>query len=74
MAGHAITVQRTGVGVEAGETQPVDRAVPADQRSSMPIADDRIVLDALRHRHMAAADLGTQDAAADLGLTVLAPG
>src|SRR6185369_8533058 len=35
--------------VEARPAQPVDRAVTADQRGALAVADERIVLDAKRH-------------------------
>src|SRR6185436_10052758 len=41
--------REAGVGVEARPAQPVDRAVAADQRGALAVADQRIVLDASRH-------------------------
>ena len=38
-----------GTGVEAREAEPVDRALPADQRRGLQVADERVVLDALGH-------------------------
>jgi hypothetical protein len=37
--------RETGPGVEAGQTQPVDRAVPAHQGGGLGVGDDRVVLD-----------------------------
>ena len=36
--------------VEPGQAQPVDRAIPADQRRRLHVADERVVLDQSRHR------------------------
>jgi len=41
--------RETGIGVEARPAQPVDRAVAADQRGALAIADQHIVLDASCH-------------------------
>ena len=39
-----------GLRVEAGETQPVDRAVAPDERGGVGVSDDPVVLDALGHQ------------------------
>ena len=39
---------KAGIGIESRPAQPVDRAVAADQRCGLAIADQRIVLDPLR--------------------------
>ena len=38
-----------GSGVEPGQAEPVDRAVPADQRRGVLVTDDGVVLDRQRH-------------------------
>ena len=39
-----------GRGIEAGQAEPIDRAVQPHQCSRMGVADQRVVLDAERHR------------------------
>ena len=38
--------------VEAGQAQPVDRPVPADQGRGVEVADDAVILDGERHAPM----------------------
>src|SRR5204863_3896882 len=40
-----------GSRVEARDAQPVDRAVAADQRGRLVVADERVVLERQRHAH-----------------------
>ncbi len=39
----------TGFGIEPGQAQPVNRAVPADQRGRVQVTDECIVFDRRRH-------------------------
>src|SRR4029077_10089113 len=41
--------REAGARVEARHAEPVDRAVAADQRSGVVVADERVVLDPERH-------------------------
>ena len=41
--------REAGIRVEAGPTQPVDRAVARDQRGALAITDQRIIFDTARH-------------------------
>ncbi|GJE46333.1 hypothetical protein AEGHOMDF_5536 [Methylobacterium soli] len=41
-----------GGGVEVRKAQPVDAALPADQRGRVAIADERVILDPGRHRDL----------------------
>src|SRR5262249_55073733 len=44
--------------VEPGQAEPVDRAIPADQRRGLHVADERVVLDQSRHRSLHAPSAG----------------
>ncbi|GAA3497042.1 hypothetical protein GCM10019016_041430 [Streptomyces prasinosporus] len=41
-----------GVRVEARQAQPVDRAVPADQRCGLHVSDECVIFDAPGHVHL----------------------
>ena len=41
---------KTGAAVEAGQAQPIDRAVAANQRRRLAVSDDRVVLNSKRHK------------------------
>jgi hypothetical protein len=42
---------KTGVGIEAGETQPIHRTFAADDRRRPAIADHRIIFDPQAHQN-----------------------
>jgi hypothetical protein len=47
--GSAEQCRETGIGIEAGPAQPVDRSIEADQRCALAVADHRVVFDVQRH-------------------------
>ena len=40
---------KTGIGIEARPTEPVDRAIAPDQRGCLAVADQRVIFDARGH-------------------------
>ena len=41
--------RKTGIAIEAGPAEPVDRTVPSDERDRLAVADHGVVLNPLRH-------------------------
>ena len=44
--------RENGMRVEAGQAQPVDCAVPADQGGGLHVSDECVILDAPGHVHL----------------------
>ena len=61
MRGVAEQRREAGRGVEARQAEPVDRAVAADQRSRLRVADDGVVFDGQAHGDVGGAPGGAAD-------------